>query len=267
MSYRLLAIDLDGTLLDDNVGISTRNYRAIKMAQEKGVKVTIATGRPFKSCLPYARKLAVDIPFITYHGALVRSLELKEPLLYNPVDFDLACDVVETAEKLGYHINLYIDDRVHIREENSFSRMYQDITAVEVLPVGNLYTFLANEKKAPPKLTIIDFEGRLEKMESFLYENYREKLTITKSHQNFLEITHLKATKGQALKSLVDILNVEQDEVMAFGDSYNDIDMLQYAGMGVAVANAPREVQEKADFITRSHLEDGVAEVIEEYII
>ncbi len=267
MSYRLVAMDLDETLLSGGYGISNRNYKAIKAAQEKGVKVTIATGRTYKSCLPYAQKLAVDIPFITYHGALVRSLGVEKPLFYNPVDFELAYGIVETAENMGYHINLYIDDRVHIREENNFSRMYQDITAVEVLPVGNLTNFLANEKKAPPKITIIDFEGHLEKIEAFLHEKYREKLTITKSHRYFLEITHLKATKGQALESLAEILNIKRDEVMAFGDSYNDIDMLQYAGMGVAVANAYREVQEKADLITRSNLENGVAEIIEEYII
>lgn len=267
MQYRLIVTDLDETILGKNYKISERNRTALKSAREKGVKSTIATGRMNKSSLPYARELNVDIPVITYHGALVRSIETEKLFYHYPVDFEMALSVAEAAEKLGYHINLYIDDQVHVREENHFTRLYQTIASVEVNPVGDISKFLQKAKLNPTKLTIIDYEGQLDRMEALLNEQFDGKLTVTKSHRYFLEVTHLQATKGKALKFLGEMLDIKREEMIAFGDSFNDIDMLQYAGLGVAVANAHPDVRKEADLITKSNLEDGVAEVIENYVL
>lgn len=267
MAIKLVAMDLDETLLGESFQISARNHQAIRQARELGVKVTIATGRMYKSCLPYARELNLDMPFATYHGAMVKALDADEPLIYHPVEYEMAKDIVAAAEKFGYHINLYLNDNVYIREENRFSELYKTITSVEAHAVGSLANFLDKEGKEPPKLTIIDFEGHLEKMEEYLEENCQGRITITKSHRYFLEITDLRATKGQAIKSLAEKMGIEAEEVMTIGDSYNDIDMLQYAGLGVAVSNARDKVKENADVITGSHLEDGVAEALEKYVI
>ena len=266
MSYRLVAMDLDETLLNEDLQISERNYRAIQAARDHGIIVTIATGRMYRSCLPYARQLKLDVPFITYHGALVRSVEGAEPLFYYPLDYVMARDIVATAEKLNYHVNLYLDEQVYVREENQFSRLYQSITAVDVHPVGNLSSYLEKACKNPAKLTMINYEDQQEEMDKYLQENYHGKINITKSHSYFMELTHLRATKGQALKTLADCWEIEPSEVVAIGDSYNDLDMIQYAGLGVAMSNARQELRENADMITASYNEDGVAEVLENLI-
>ena len=265
MSYGLIAMDLDETLLGHDYKISERNKNAISAAQKKGVKVTIATGRMYKSTLPYARELNIDIPFITYHGALIRSYD--KTFYHYPVDYDSSLNIVEAAERLGYHINLYIDDQVHVKEENHFTKLYQTIAAVPVVPVGDPVKFLVGRKESPSKLTVIDYEGNLERMEAFLADKFSGKLTVTKSHKYFLEITHKDATKGKALKYLAEDFGMQASEVMAFGDSFNDMDMLQYAGLGVAVANGRPELKAVADLVTGTNLLDGVAEVIEEYVL
>ncbi len=267
LQYRLIVMDLDETLLGKDFKISERNIKAIRNAREKGVKATIATGRMNKSSLPYVKQLNIDIPVITYHGALIRSINPEKMLYHYPVDYEMALPVVEAAEKMGYHINMYIDDQVHVREENHFTRLYQTIASVEVKPVGDMNKFLQRVKVNPTKLTIIDYEGKLDRMESFLSEKYDKQLTVTKSHRYFLEVTHLQATKGKALKFLADMLEIKPEEIIAMGDSFNDIDMLRYAGLGVAVANAHPEVKKEADLIAKSNLEDGVADIIEKYVI
>ncbi len=265
MSYGLIAMDLDETLLGSDFKISERNKKAIKAAKEKGVRVTIATGRMYQSTLPYARELNIDIPVIAYHGALIRTYD--EILFHYPVDYDSALQIVEAAERLKYHINLYIDDQVHVREENHFTKLYQTIASVPVITVGDPAAFLRSRKEEPSKLTVIDYEGNLERMEDYLREEFGDNLSVTKSHKFFLELTHKDATKGKALKKLADSFGVKQENVMAFGDSFNDMDMIQYAGLGVAVANARPELKAVANLVADTNTSDGVAKVIEEYVL
>jgi Cof subfamily protein (haloacid dehalogenase superfamily) len=267
MKYKLLALDLDDTLLNDQLKISPRNAAAIRKVAAKGVLVTIATGRMFRSALPYARELKVDLPLITYHGALVKYAGSGEVLRHCPVPFETALEIIKLAEEEGFHLNLYFDDRLFIKEENEKTRYYQTIASIPVEPVGNLSRFLLEEKIEPTKLTIIDLEGRLEEIQQLLRGKYFSGLSILRSRPYFLEITHRGATKGQALNFLAEREGISAKEIVAIGDSYNDIDMLQFAGLGVAVANAPQEVKNAADVITRAGSEDGVAAFLEEYLL
>lgn len=267
MAYRLIVMDLDETLLGADFKISERNLSAIKKAQDRGIRATIATGRMFRSSLPYIRQLKIGEPVIVYHGAMIRAVETGEDLYHYPIDHEMALPIVEAAEKFGYHVNLYADDQVHIKEEGQFSRLYQKIAAVEVKPVGSLHRYLENTGVSPTKLSIIDFEGNLGQMESYLQERYGRRLVVTKSLGYFLEVTHPRATKGQALEFLAGKMGIKAGEIAAFGNSFNDIDMLEYAGLGVVVDNAPSVIKEVADLVTGSNVEDGVAEAIERYII
>ena len=267
MKYKLLALDLDDTLLNEKSKISSRNIAAIRKVAGKGVLVTIATGRMYRSTLPYARELEVDLPLITYHGALIKKAGNNEVLRYAAVPCDMALELLELGEKNDFHLNLYFDDKLFAKEENESTRFYQTIGSVPVETVGSLSRFLFQEKIDPIKLTIINQDGRLEGIQQMLQDRYSSELTILQSRPFFLEITHKEATKGQALDFLAKKKGITAEEVVAIGDSYNDIDMLQYAGMGVAVANAPEPVRSVADVITRANTEDGVAVFLEEYLL
>ena len=267
MPYKLVALDLDDTLLNAEFKISPRNQEAIRRVVEKGVLVTIATGRMYRSALRYARELEIDLPLILYHGAMIREAVSGKMLRYSPVPRELAMEILQFTAAENYHVNLYIDDRLFVHAESDESRYYQTIAPIPVEPVGDLGAFLEHQEVEPAKLSIINRDERMEGLEHYLEEKYAGRLTVLQSRPHFLEITSTEATKGQALKYLGDMQSIEVKDIVAIGDSYNDIDMLRFAGLGVAMANAPAAVQDVADFITDSNVEDGVATFLERYIL
>ncbi len=265
MSFKLLALDLDDTLLNEEFTISEKNRDAIYKAIEKGVTVTLATGRMFRSALPYAESLGLDVPLITYHGALVKTARSQEEIFHCPVPLDIAREIIDTTEKEDRHLNIYVKDRLFVREDNEMIRLYVSIANVEYQAVGNLMEFL---KEGPTKITMITTEENILKNYWDMFsEKYEQKLHVVPSKPYFLEITNARATKGQALKALASSLGVKREEVIAVGDSYNDIDMIQYAGVGAAVENARKDVKKAADYIAASNVEDGVAQVIQKFIL
>jgi Cof subfamily protein (haloacid dehalogenase superfamily) len=267
VAYKLVALDLDDTLLNAEFEISPRNREAIRRVVEQGIGVTIATGRMYRSALRYARELAIDLPLILYQGAMIREAASGNMLHYRPVPRDLTVEVLRLAAAENYHLNLYIDDQLFIGQETEESRLYQAIAPIPVQPVGDLCAFLTRQAMEPTKLSIINLDGRLPDLELFLKSKYAGRLTVMQSRPYFLEITSVEATKGQALKHLAELQHIRMDEIVAIGDNYNDLDMLRMAGMGVAMANAPAAVKEAADLITASNLEDGVALFLERYIL
>ena len=268
MDYKLIALDLDDTLLNEDFKISPRNLKALKEAASQGIGVTIATGRMFRSALPFAQELGVTLPLITYHGALVKEASGEQKVLKETaVPLNLALEILRFGEDEGYHFNIYLDDKLYVKEENENTRYYQWIASIPLETVGGLAGFLEKVRREPTKLTVINREGRIEELQKILQAKYTPELSILQSRPHFLEITHRDATKGQALKFLAERGNLSPRQIIAIGDSYNDIDMLQYAGMGVAMGNAPPEVQQAANVVASPNTEDGVALFLEKYIL
>ncbi len=269
MRYRLIASDLDDTLLNGDSAISERNRKAIRAAVDRGLHFTIVTGRMFKTSVSFMKDLGLDCdwPLINYHGALVKTAQSKTIMFHRPLVNDLAVAVVEEAERRECHVSLFIDDDLYIREENEFSRYYQSLAKIELQPVGPISDYLRRGGADPSKISIIRWDGTIDEVEAGLKEVFGDRLSILQSRPYFLEITDRLATKGQTLRCLADQLGIGQDEIIAFGDGHNDLDMIDYAGLGVAVANARPEVLAAADLITSANTADGVAEVIEKYVL
>jgi Cof subfamily protein (haloacid dehalogenase superfamily) len=269
MSFRLIATDLDDTLLNGSSKISSRNREAIRRAADLGVIFLIATGRMFKSSVKYLDELGFenDCPLINYHGALVRKALSSETLLHIPIDNKTAIAVAEEAEEENCHVSVFIEDDLYIREENEYSRFYQSLSGIDLKAVGKLSSFLTNNGSHPTKMSIIRWDGTINDLESRLRMIFDQKLSILQSRPYFLEITDRLATKGQTLQWYTEQEGIKPEEVIAFGDGPNDIDMLLFAGLGVAVANARPEVKEAADLVTDSNEDDGVAKVIESHIL
>ncbi len=270
MRFRLIAADLDHTLLDENSKISARNKEAVQQAVSRGIKFTIATGRMFKTSVKYMDELGLDCdwPLINYHGAMIKTARSEKVIMHRPLENRIAIDVVEETCRMGLHVSMFIGDNLYVEEENEHTRYYRSLTSIEPQPVGDLRAFLKQKQVNPTKLSVISKDGQIiDETELCLKECYGRELSILQSRPYFLEITDRKATKGQALRWLADQEGIRAEEIVAFGDGYNDLDMLDFAGLGVAVANAKPEVLKAAKLITSPHSEDGVAEIIEKYVL
>ncbi len=269
MPYRLIATDLDDTLLNASSEISSRNRSAIQKATEKGIRFLIATGRMFKTSVGYLGELGLDsdCPMINYHGALVKRSKSREVLLHRPLENDVAIAAAEEAAAQDCHVSVFIGDDLYIDRESEYSRYYQSLANIDARPVGNLVQFLKVNRACPTKMSIIRWDGTLDQIEADLRKSFGHRLSILQSRPYFLELTDRMATKGQTLRWFAEKEGIRAEEIIAFGDGHNDLDMLTYAGLGVAVANAREEVIAAADMVTASNIDDGVAEVIERLIL
>lgn len=262
-NYRMIAIDLDDTLLTKDLTISPRTKEYIRRAREAGVHVTLATGRMYQSALPYARELALNLPLITYQGALVKETVSGEELLHLPLPLDLAREVISRIAP-HFHTNVYVDDTLYVEKLTPEAVQYGRVCGVVPHPVGDLLKFL---DRAPTKVLAVGKENELNILREQMQRYFGSALHITKSKPHFLEFSHPLATKGHALDMLARRWGLRADQVIAIGDSDNDLEMLDYAGLGVVMGNARPEVQARADYITRSNDEDGVAEVIARFVL
>lgn len=266
MSIRLVAMDMDDTILRDDWTISERVVKAVQQAQKQGVHVTFATGRMPASTRPYVEQLGLDVPLITYNGAMIQEVLSGEVLYRSVIPVETARDIVHWLLPQDIHFHIYIKDQVFVEKMNDWSRGYARATGVPVEET-NLTELLAKEQEGIEKILLFGEPEGLEDWAQKIRLKYEGKVRSTKSKPHFLELIHPSVSKGVALAALAKRLGVKQEDVMAVGDSLNDIEMIRYAGLGVAMGNARREVKEIADVVTASNQEDGVAQAIEKYVL
>lgn len=265
----LIALDLDDTLLGPDLAVSERARAAIARAQKRGVRVTLATGRMFRSALPYARELGLVTPLITYNGGLIKDPLTGEVLRLRTIPAPLAREVALQARSEGFTLNIYLEDTLYVAEINAAVEYYLSIAQVEPHPVGDLVALLEREspRALPTKLLICATEAEVDQLLPRLRKLYRGRLRITRSKPRFIEMEPAEVNKGEALAYLARHLGIERKRVMAVGDGENDLDMLRYAGVSVAVRTAPPHVRAVARYLTGSAGEEGVAEAIERWAL
>lgn len=266
MAVKLVAVDLDDTLLDPGLNISAKCLEAIRKVQDKGVLVTLATGRMFSSALPYARLLQVDVPLITYQGALVKNSLSGEVLYSKPVPIHLGVEVMRFFCQSGVHYHCYFGDRLCMEALSEEGRQYADLAGVEPVILPDLIA-RAKHEASYKILAVVEDENAIVQMEKELKKRYESRLNITRSKSHFLEVMHPRATKGCALEVVAGHYGISRDDVMALGDSYNDLAMIEWAGLGIAMGNARDEVKRAADYVTYSNEEEGVAEALYKFVI
>lgn len=270
MKIRLIAIDIDDTLVNDQLDIVPANAAAIREAVAAGVYVTLATGRMFASMERYARELGLDpaTNLISYNGALVRNLR-GEDFLHRPVPKSLVIELAKLAREVNGTLNVYVNDRLYVEKINDAVELYTQIAGVQANPVHDLVAFahdLPDDGGSTKALMIFD-EIEAEQWEKRLQQMYKGQLEVVRSKPYFLELMAPGVSKGEALRQLAASLGIEREQVMAIGDSYNDISMLKYAGLGVAVENAPDIVRKVADASVGSNNAGGVAEALHKFAL
>ncbi|HHV62597.1 MAG TPA: HAD family phosphatase [Firmicutes bacterium] len=264
MSIRLVAIDLDYTLLNNKLEIPDAARDAIQAAVKRGTTITLASGRMYRSTVRFAEELGLDVPLITYNGAMTKSSRSRQLYHHLPVPFDLALDVIRYAKQEGIHINIYLDDNLYVEKLSPEAIGYATRSGVEATPVGDLTEFL---KADPTKLLFVADEKVIDKHIPVVKERFGDKLNVVRSMPIYIEVTNKGVSKGTALKSLAAQLGIPREEVLAIGDSENDLDMIEYAGTGVAVANAVDIVRDRANYVTAHPNGRGVAEALDRFVL
>ncbi len=267
MPVKLLALDLDDTLLDSGLRISDPCIRNIQAARRQGVIVTLATGRMYSSALPYALELKVDVPLITYQGALVKNSQTQRVLYYKPLLPDLAVEVMECFKHAGVHYHSYFNDRLCLESWSEEGADYARLAGVKPLLVDSLIDLCQSGQEAIKIMAVTRDQELLLGLEEKLKHKYGGLLNITRSKPHFLEVMNPLANKARALRVLAEYYGIQPQEVMAVGDSYNDLAMIKWAGIGVAMGNAPEEVKAAADYVTLSNEEHGVAEALQRLVL
>ncbi|MBB6674836.1 Cof-type HAD-IIB family hydrolase [Cohnella nanjingensis] len=262
--YRLIAIDMDDTLLNDELVVTEGTRRALEAAIAQGVHITIATGRMFASAQQTARQISLNVPIITYQGSLIRNL-LDEQVLYErSVPPEAVRKLYAYTRTRGLHLQTYIDDRLYSFDNGDKLAAYAKQSNIPYIVEPELDRLPSGNHT---KLIIIDEPAKLDEIAPELHALLGEGVHITKSKPNYLEFMHREGTKGHALRFLAGHFGFPLEETIAIGDAWNDREMIEAAGLGVAMANAVPALREIADFVTLSNNEDGVKHVIEKFVL
>src|ERR1700681_22434 len=262
---RLVALDLDGTLIGDDLVLRPRVRNAVAAAQSRGVAVTIVTGRMFAAARPFARALAVDGPIVCYQGAAIFDAASGAVLRQNTVAPDVARDTLQWAHDHGVHAQCYADDTLYVEQINQFSKRYTALARVEPVVVPSLRAAFA--ERPTIKIVLVDDPDRSSQHLVALRALLGDRAYLTRSHVDFVEVVDPAVNKGEALAFVAQRHGVPRDETLAIGDAWNDVPLLDAAAVGVAMGSAPPELRAHADHVVADVAHDGVAEALERYVL
>ena len=262
---QLLALDLDGTLLSHDNELAEAVVEAVRRASACGVIVTIVTGRVFAGTEPTARRLGVTAPVICYQGAAIFDPTDGAILAEWPLANATALRVYDGLRPYGYHVQMYAGDRFYCEESNRYSALYAHLAGVEPIVVPSLPAAFAGRDTT--KLNVVTDPARVPEC----YERIREicgpDAYVTRSNPEFVEVLSPRANKGLALGDVAARLGIPLERVLAIGDSYNDLPLLEAAGFGVAMGSAPPALVAAADALVGDWAHDGVKEAIERFVL
>lgn len=258
--YRLAAIDLDDTLLGHDHSISARNARAVRALVERGVTCVIASGRMHEATTRFATQLDLLGPIISYNGAMVKEAASGEVWHHVKVPSGPASEVIEYCAAHHLHLNYYLNDRLFVAEKGEWAEFYLKQTGSPMEAIGDLRDLRGSE---PTKMILIDTPEETDRLLDHFRDRFGERLYITKTNAEYLEFMNPAASKGAALSLLAEKLSIQREEVIAFGDGHNDVPMIQWAGLGVAMGTGKVEAKAVADEIAPPFDEDGFGMYVE----
>lgn len=262
---RCIALDLDDTLLRSDLTIDPADQQAIREAVRVGITVLLASGRMVQSMRPYVEQLGLDVPLIAYNGAIIQEAVSGKILYHLPVPRGEALRLLPVFRQRGVHLNAYVNDQLYMDKLTVWGQKYAANAGVTPYPVGDLGRVLAEGESH--KLLGVGEVEEIDAIHKELEAEFSGVLQFVKSKPNFLEILAPGVSKGRALAELTHNWSFKPEEVMAVGDAPNDLSMICWAGVGVAIGNARDEVKQAADLVVADHDHQGVAEAINKIVL
>lgn len=293
--YKLLVLDMDGTLLNNNKEISKENIQAIKKAKQQGVKVVIASGRAIQGIESYLEELDLisdDNYSVVCSGAVVINNTKDEIIQCDKLSCEEVSYVFNLVKQLGINFNMYSNEGILINSNNYFSNidsiannlplkimdfnsLGEDTLITKVMLINEDLSMIEEIQTLFPSIIVDDiiirdddtYNKELFEDMSKLPKEFLEKFTVSKVAPFLVEIMKKNSSKRSGIEKLAKKLKIKPNEIICIGDSGNDKQMIEYAGLGVAMGNAFPEIKEIADYVTLTNEENGVASVIDKFIL
>jgi len=264
MKYKLIAADIDGTLVNNKREITPRTKEKIHEAINKGVIFAICSGRPIQGVQLITRQLEADVPVITYNGAMVITGESRKIIYSCTMRKEDALQVERLGRERNTTIAIWADNQLYVNRMDERAAQYSELSGTEPVLYENVEELI---EKGINKILWYDEVDRINEFLKELQGKLNPSVNFHTSQPFFLEFVDINASKAIALEKLGEYYGIKREEMIAIGDGFNDLSMIEYAGLGVAMENAPFEIKEAADFVTLSNENDGVAYVIEKFIL
>ncbi|MEE3453504.1 Cof-type HAD-IIB family hydrolase [Dialister sp.] len=266
MSIKLIAIDLDDTLLRDDISISDYTKKTLRAALSKGVRIVIATGRMFQAARPWGQAIGLgDVPMICYTGALTGLCESGKIIRNVTVEKDAALDILSTIKEEGWYAHTYIDDELHVPYYDWRTRSYEKQCGVKAHVDGEAFY---HPEKEPTKILVCEYyDKKMKEIDGVLRKKYGGAVNQVKSKPYFFEMNNKECSKGNAIRAMCELYGISIRDTMTFGNGNNDVSMLSMTPWSFAVANASDSAKKAAAHETFSNNEDGVARAVEKYVL
>jgi len=261
----MIVMDMDDTLLNDQLEISKENESAIRKARNAGITIVLASGRP----TPAMQSFAYDLDFhsggylISYNGAYVDDLATGETMFEVCLTQYEAKLLVQTARAQNVGLHTYIDGEIVTDNINAHTNYEAELTG---MPIRVVLDLAKEIQSSVPKLLMVGEPDRIKTLKTTLSKSMSGRFMISISKPVFLEFTNQEVDKSRGIDVICQKLGIAKSDVMAIGDSYNDLTMIRDCGVGVAMGNAPEDIKVVADVTTASCLENGVAKIIEQVL-
>ncbi|MBN4056597.1 MAG: hydrolase Cof [Alkaliphilus sp.] len=260
--YKLLALDVDGTLLNSQGEVTDKTVKSIRELVSKGVLVLICTGRPTQGTVELFEKLGLKMPVIAYNGAKIVNLNTGAILHEQNLRGIDVKKIVEIGEELKTTIIIWSNNQLYTNTMNDNVIAYKKLSGVEPIVIDDYVDII---QQGATKVLWIDEVEKIAEFQRLLDIRLDADVNYCTSKPYYLEFIDKTVSKGRALSIICDKYELKREEIIAIGDGQNDITMLEFAGVGVAMGNSSQEVKDKADYITATNDEEGIALVIDKY--
>jgi len=259
---KMVVTDIDGTIYSPEQGINESVKNCIKNLVDNNIHVAIATGRTFGSAKCVADTIGIQCPLICYQGGLVQSYdgEILDVKYLNP---DIARKIITECRQRNIHLNVYVEDKLYVEDDNQYIKDYIGDKGIDYFKVDS---FDELDFSKLNKLLAINYDADFIDNLILEFQKKYPELYIVKSYKYFCEIANKQATKGNAIKFLAQKYGFTENEVMAIGDQNNDIEMVETAGIGVAMGNGTNEIKAKANYITDTVQNDGFVKAVNKFV-
>lgn len=264
MKYKLITLDIDGTLINSRGIITDATAEAIRRCRDAGVMVTISTGRPVQGVRSFIEELGLDAPIITYNGAMIVDAATGRVLFERKLSARDAEQVLRLGMEMGTTIIAWSNNELYVNEINDHVNTYRKMSGNEPIVFSDIGHM---RDQGITKIIWIDTISRIEGFKEGIKDIVNDSVTFCTSQPHYLEFFNSSVSKAVALEYIGRLCGISREEMIAIGDGFNDLSMIEYAGLGVAMGNAADGVKEKADYVTASNDDDGITEVIYKFIM